>query len=58
MSNNMTLEYLAEQKLAYQNKQTYYKNIGFDRLASEFQGVITLITEMEDCIKEKENGQD
>jgi hypothetical protein len=54
----MTLEYLTEQKIKYQDKATYYKNIGFDILAAEFQGMVNLIGEMEDCIKEKENGED
>ena len=53
----MTLEYLAEQKVKYQNRADYYKNIGFDNLAAEFQGVADLIGEMEDYIKEKENGE-
>jgi hypothetical protein len=51
----MTLEYLAEQKLKYQDKADYFTSIGFDNLAAEFQGVVDLIGKMEDCIKEKEN---
>lgn len=54
----MTLEYLAEQKLKYQNKADYFKSIGFDNLAAEFQGIVSLIGEMEDYIKEKENSED
>jgi hypothetical protein len=54
----MTLEYLDEQKLKYQSKADYFKNVGFDNLAAEFQGIVDLIGEMEDCIKEKENGED
>lgn len=54
----MTLEYLDEQKLKYQSKADYFKNVGFDNLAAEFQGVVDLISKMEDCIKEKENGKD
>lgn len=54
----MTLEYLAEQKLKYQDKADYFTSIGFDGLAAEFQGVVDLIGKMEDCIKEKENGED
>lgn len=52
----MTPEYLNEQKEKYQQKQAYFKNIGFDTLATDFQGVIDLIGEMENHIKEKENG--
>lgn len=52
----ITLEYLAEQKLKYQDKADYFKKIGFDNLAVDFQGAVDLISEMEDYIKEKENG--
>jgi hypothetical protein len=52
----MTLEYLNEQKVKYQQKQVYFKNIGFDNLAADFQGAADLIGEMENYIKEKENG--
>lgn len=54
----MTLEYLDEQKAKYQNKADYFKHVGFDNLAAEFQGVVDLISKMEDCIKEKDNGED
>ena len=53
----MTLEYLAEQKCQYKQKQEYYQRIGFDRLASEFQDVVNLIDKMEDYVKEKGNGE-
>lgn len=53
----MTLEYLAEQKLKYQGKVDYFTSIGFDNLATEFQGVVNLIGEMEVYIKEKDNGE-
>ena len=46
----MKLEYLTEQKMKYQQKQTYFKNIGFDNLAVDFQGVVDLIGEMENYI--------
>lgn len=46
----MTLEYLNEQKEKYQQKQTYFKNIGFDALATDFQGIVDLIGEMENYI--------
>ena len=52
----MTLEYLAEQKEKYQQKCQYFKNMEFDRLAADFQGIVDLIGEMENYIKEKENG--
>jgi hypothetical protein len=52
----MTLEYLSEQKTKYQKKTEYFKNIGFDVLATDFQGIVDLIGEMENYIKEKENG--
>jgi hypothetical protein len=53
----MTIEHLKEQKEKYQQKQIYFKNIGFDVLAADFQGVVDLISEMEDYIKETENGK-
>jgi hypothetical protein len=53
----MTLEYLSEQKTKYQQKSEYFKNIGFDILAADFQEVVDLIGEMENYIKEKENGK-
>lgn len=46
----MTLEYLSEQKEKYQQRQVYFKNIGFDTLAAEFQGIVDLIGEMENYI--------
>ena len=52
----MTLEYLNERKMKCQQKTEYFKNIGFDNLAADFQGVVDLICEMENYIKEKENG--
>ena len=54
----MTLEYLNEQKMKHQQKTEYFKNIGFDNLAADFQGVVDLIVEMGNYIKEKENGKD
>lgn len=54
----MTLEYLAEQKAKYQDKADYFKKIDFNNLAADFQGVVDLIIEMEENMKEKENGQD
>ncbi len=54
----MTLEYLNEQKGMYLEKQTYFKNLGFDNLAADFQSVVDLIGEIENYIKEKEDGKD
>ena len=54
----MNLEILSEQKTKYQKKTEYFKNIGFDTLASDFQCVVDLIVEMENYIKEKENGKE
>ena len=54
----MTLEYLAEQKVKYQDKADYFKRIEFDGLATTFKGVVDLIGEMEEYIKEKENGEE
>ena len=53
----MTLEYLAEQKTKYQDKSNYFKRIGFDGLAVEFQNAADLVGKMEEYIKEKENGK-
>ena len=49
----MTLEYLAEQKLKYQDKAKYFKNVEFDNLATEFQGIVDLISKIEEYIKGK-----
>lgn len=54
----ITLEYLAEQKEKYQSKSDYFKNISFDTLATDFQGIVDLIGEMEEHMKEKDNGED
>ena len=54
----MTVELLNEQKIKYQQKTEYFKNIGFEHLAADFQGVVDLIGDMENYIKEKENGKD
>lgn len=53
----MTLEYLAEQKVKYQDKADYFKSVEFDGLATAFQDVVNLIGKMEEYIKEKENGE-
>lgn len=54
----MTLEYLVEQKEKYQQKYQYFKNMEFDRLAADFQGIVDLIGEMERYLKENVNGKD
>ena len=51
----MTLEYLNEQKEKYSQRIKYFKNIGFDALATDFQCIVDLIDEMENYIKEKKN---
>lgn len=51
----MTIEYLGEQKEKYQQKAEYFKKIGFDNLAADFQGVVDLIGEMENYIREEVN---
>ena len=48
----MTLEYLNEQKLKYQQKQEYFNKLNFDRLSNDFKEVVDLISEMEKYIKE------
>lgn len=52
----MTIESLNERKIEYQKKIEYFQKIGFDNLAADFQGVVDLIGEIENYIKEKENG--
>ena len=52
------LEHLNEQKMKCQQKSEYFKNIGFDNLATDFQEVVDLIGEIENYIKEKENGKE
>lgn len=51
----MTLEYLEKQKEKYQNKSEYFSVIGFDGLANDFQGIVGLIGEMEEYIKEEQS---
>ena len=53
----MTAEYLTENKAYYEGKYNYFNNIGFDALATDFKRVADLIGEMENYIKEKENGE-
>jgi hypothetical protein len=49
----MTKEYLAEQKTKYQEKHDYFKKIGFDALAADFQRVVDLIKDMEKCVEKQ-----
>ena len=51
----MTKEYLEEQKAKYQERRDYYKKLGFDVIASDFQGVIDLINEMEKRVEDSTN---
>jgi hypothetical protein len=46
----MTLEHLNEQKVKYQQKLEYFKKLGFDTLAADFQDVVDLIGEMEEYV--------
>lgn len=50
----MTLEYLKEQKEKYEKKAKYFKNIDFEILSADFQGVVDLIGEMERYLEQKE----
>lgn len=52
----MKLEYLKEQKVKYQNKSQYFAAIDFNNLANDFQGVVDLISKMEDYINEEHLG--
>ena len=48
----MTVEYLNEQKLKYQQKQEYFNKLNFDRLSNDFKDVVDLIGEMEKYIRD------
>lgn len=50
----MTLEYLKEQKEKYEKKAKYFKNIDFEILSADFQGVVDLIEKMEQFIEKKQ----
>ena len=52
----MTLEYLEEQKDRYQKRAEYFSAMDFSHLASDFRDMVDLIGQMEEYIKEKENG--
>ena len=54
----MNLEYLLEKKTYYEGKCNYFKNLEFNILAADFQNIVNLIGEMENYIKEKENGKE
>ena len=53
----MTTEYLAEKKSYYQKRAEYFENLDFPILASDFKGVVNLIEEVENVIKENNNEQ-
>jgi hypothetical protein len=50
----MTLEYLKEQKEKYEKKAKYFKNIDFEILSADFQGVVDLIEQIKEFVKEKQ----
>jgi hypothetical protein len=54
----MTKEYLVERKTKYQERHDYYKKLGFDVLASDFQGIVDLIEEMEKCAEGERDEKD
>ena len=54
----ITLEYLVEQKTKYQNKVNYFSKMDYDHLTADFQSVVNLISEMEEYIKEQNDGKD
>ena len=54
----MTLEYLAEKKTQYEKRYNHFKGLEFDILATDFKDVVDLISEMEEYVKEKENGNE
>ena len=53
----ITVEYLQEQKEKYTKKAKYFKNIDFEILSADYQGVVDLIEQMEKFIKGKQ-GED
>jgi hypothetical protein len=53
----ITNEHLTEKKAKYQERADYYKKLGFDVLEVEFNGIVQLIEEMEEYLKENDNGK-
>ena len=51
----ITLEYLQEQREKYAKKAKYFKNIDFEILSTDYQGVVDLIDQIEQFIKEKQS---
>lgn len=51
----MTLEYLQEQKERYEKKAKYFKNIDFEILSADYQGVVDLIEQIEQFVKKKQS---
>lgn len=54
----ITLEYLAEQKLKYQEKADYFQKLTYEHLTEDFQNMVKLIEEMEEYVKEQSDGKD
>lgn len=54
----MTLEYLAEQKAKYQSKVDYFSRIDYEHLTADFKSIVDLIGQMEEYVKEHEDGKD
>ena len=50
----ITLEYLQEQREKYTKKAKYFKNIDFEILSADYQGVVDLIDQIEGFVKEKQ----
>lgn len=48
----MTIEHLLEKKTYYERRYNYFKNLEFDILAADFQGIMDLIGKMENYIEE------
>ena len=54
----ITVEYLQEQKERYVKKAKYFKNIDFEILSADYQGVVDLIEKMEKFIEKKYSEDD
>lgn len=52
----MIIDSLTRRKAQYEEKYNYYRNIGFDALASDFEGILDLISEMENYINTELGG--
>lgn len=49
----ITLEHLQDQREKYEKKAKYFKNIDFEILSTDYQGVVDLIEQIEQFIKKK-----